>query len=258
MIQKELMNIISQEEIADNIFELILEGNLVKQMDEPGHFLHVKVSPGDTPLLRRPISVCDINKDENQCTIIYRAGGEGTKILTKQKDTVDILGPMGGAGFPVDECQEGETAILIGGGIGVPPLYELSKQLVAKGRKVIHVLGFASKKDVFYEDKFRELGDTYVATVDGSYGFKGMVTDVINQKELEFDILYSCGPRVMLRALEENYSHKRGYVSLEERMACGIGACYACVVHLKSNPDGSEYRRVCADGPVFKMGEVVI
>ena len=139
---------------------------------------------------------------------------------------LDILGPLGN-GFPVDEVSVGETALLVGGGIGVPPLYELSKQLVAKGVKVIHVLGFQTESAVFYEKEFLKNGETYVATVDGSYGTKGFVTDVM--KELEFDCIYTCGPTPMLKAIEQDYSDKKVFLSLEERMGCGIGACFACV-----------------------------
>ena len=180
MIEKESMKVLSHKELAPAIFELTLQGQLVQEMQQPGQFVHVKTSESHDPLLRRPISICSINHSENSFTMIYRAEGKGTKLLSlkKQAETVDILGPLG-HGFPVDAVTSGETALLVGGGIGVPPLYQLSKMLVAKGVRVIHVLGFETKSAVFYEEEFAKLGETYITTVDGSYGTKGFVTDVM-------------------------------------------------------------------------------
>lgn len=259
MIKKELCQIVSQEKIADHIFELTLKGELVNEMHEPGQFVHLKVSDQLDPLLRRPISIAEIDKSKKEFKMIYRAEGKGTKLLSDNKIGVmiDVLGPLGN-GFPLEEAKLGDTALLVGGGIGVPPLYELSKQLVQKGVKVIHVLGFQSANVVFYYERFSKLGETYVATVDGSFGEEGFVTNVIEDKKIDFDILYSCGPTPMLRALEQNYKHKNVYLSLEERMGCGIGACFACVCHTGDDPTGHSYKKVCSDGPVFKAGEVVI
>ncbi|WP_416826915.1 dihydroorotate dehydrogenase electron transfer subunit [Ectobacillus polymachus] len=255
MIQKEKMVIVDQIEIAPRIFELILRGNLVQEMGEPGQFVHVKVAEGHSPLLRRPISICDIDKDKKEFTMLYRAEGQGTQLLSQKKagDVVDVLGPLG-HGFPVSAVKKGRTACLVGGGIGVPPLYELSKQLRAKGVHVIHVLGFASKEAMFYERQFQALGETYVATVDGSYGTKGYVTNITSK--ISFDVMFACGPTVMLQALENEYSDRELYLSLEERMGCGIGACFACVCHMKHDETGSAYKKVCSDGPVFRAGEV--
>ncbi|MFT4413498.1 dihydroorotate dehydrogenase electron transfer subunit [Fredinandcohnia humi] len=259
MIKKEMMRIVSQEGIADDIFEITLEGSLVKEMHQPGQFVHLKITEGPEAFLRRPISIAKINKEMNQFTMIYRKDGLGTRLLSEKivDQKVDVLGPLGN-GFPVEEAQSGETALLVGGGIGVPPLYELSKRLVKKGVHVIHVLGFQTNSAVFYEEKFRELGSTYVATVDGSRGSKGFVTDVIKTEGLVFDTLYACGPTPMLKALEENYRGYNAYLSLEERMGCGIGACFACVCHVQNDSLGHAYKKVCSDGPVFKVGEVVL
>ncbi|MED3552253.1 dihydroorotate dehydrogenase electron transfer subunit [Cytobacillus praedii] len=259
MIKKELCQIVSQAEIAEHIFKLTLQGELVREMNEPGQFVHLKVSDYAEPLLRRPISISDINKDENQFTMIYRAEGRGTALLSERKpgDFVDVLGPLGN-GFPIEAASTGETALLVGGGIGVPPLYELSKRLVKRGVKVIHVLGFQSENVLFYDEDFTKLGETYVATVDGSYGTKGFVTNIIEDRKLTFDVLYSCGPTPMLKALENNYKDKKVYLSLEERMGCGIGACFACVCHTADDPSGHTYKKVCSDGPVFKAGEVLL
>ncbi|EMK2594445.1 dihydroorotate oxidase B electron transfer subunit [Bacillus cereus] len=259
MMQKQNMIVVNQKEIAKNIYELVLQGTLVQQMNEPGQFVHIKVAEGIAPLLRRPISICNVDQEKNEFTMLYRAEGQGTKTLAtrKQGEMVDVLGPLG-HGFPVEEAEAGQTALLVGGGIGVPPLYELSQRLVAKGVRVIHILGFQTKDVVFYEEKFAELGDTYVATVDGTHGTKGFVTDVIDNYGIDFDILYSCGPLAMLRALEGRCKEKKAYISLEERMGCGIGACFACVCHLQEDPSGHSYKKVCSDGPVFPIGEVVL
>lgn len=260
MINNELCTVISQKEIAPNIFELILEGELSGGMNEPGQFVHVKVADGIDPLLRRPLSIANIDKEQNQFTLIYRKQGRGTSILAEKRtgDKVDILGPLG-HGFPVEEVQKGETALLVGGGIGVPPLYELSKRLREQGVKVIHVLGFQTKEAVFYEGAFAELGKTFIATEDGTHGEKGFVTDVIERKKLTFDCLYSCGPTPMLKALKNSYGEKnKVYLSLEERMACGIGACFACVCHTSEHPNSSSYKKVCSDGPVFAAEEVLL
>lgn len=258
-MKKQLMNVVRQKKIAKDIYELTLSGSLVKDMINPGQFVHLKVSESTDPLLRRPISICNIDQEKEQFTMIYRAEGRGTTLLSEKKigDIVDVLGPLGN-GFPVYETAKGEVALLVGGGIGVPPLYELSKQLTEKGVKVIHVLGFQSEDVTFYEEEFSELGETHIATVDGTCGACGFVTDVIKNEQIEFDTLYSCGPTAMLKALEDQYSHKKGFISLEERMACAIGACFACVHHTKADPTGHSYKRVCTEGPVFKFGEVVL
>lgn len=260
MINNELCEVVSQKEIAKNIFELTLLGELTSSMNEPGQFVHIKVSNGTDPLLRRPISIANINKEEKQFTIIYRAEGRGTTLLSEKLsgDMVDVLGPLG-HGFPVEEVKKGQTALLVGGGIGVPPLCELSKRLVERGIKVIHILGFQTKDVMFYKGEFSTLGETFIATVDGSYGTKGFVTNVIKDENIDFDTLYACGPTPMLKALETNYSKsKKVYLSLEERMACGIGACFACVCHTGDDPNGFSYKKVCSDGPVFRAGEVLL
>ncbi|WML27538.1 dihydroorotate dehydrogenase electron transfer subunit [Neobacillus sp. OS1-33] len=257
MIRKELCKISSQQEIAADIYELTVQGELVDQISAPGQFVHIRVSNGWDPLLRRPISISSFDKKQKSMTMIYRKDGKGTSLLAESGpgELIDILGPLGN-GFPVNEVSVGETALLVGGGIGVPPLYELSNQLVAKGVKVIHVLGFQTAEAVFYEKEFLNNGETYVTTVDGSYGRQGFVTDVM--KNLEFDCIYTCGPTPMLKAIEQGYSDKKVFLSLEERMGCGIGACFACVCKRADDPTGVSYKKVCSDGPVFRAGEVLI
>ena len=167
MIRQENCKIVSNRQIAENIFEMVLDGELSAEMKQAGQFVHVKVTDGFDPLLRRPISIASIS--EGSFTIIYRRQGKGTSLLAGKSTgmTVDVLGPLGN-GFPVDEAKPGQTAILVGGGVGVPPMYELAKQLARKGVNVITIIGFQSAKDVFYEKELAEFGELYVATVDGS------------------------------------------------------------------------------------------
>lgn len=259
MIQKELMTVVHQSEIAKNIFELTLKGTLVDQIDQPGKFVHLKAGEEVMPLLRRPISIARIEPEKQEFTMIYRAEGAGTNVLARKRagDKVDVLGPLG-HGFPVEAAKAGQTALLIGGGIGVPPLYELSRRLNANGVKTIHVLGFQNQEAAFYTEQFASLGETYVATVDGSLGEQGFVTDVVNKHRLKADVFYSCGPTVMLKAVEQLHAAPLGFISLEERMGCGIGACFACVCHPSEDETGTAYLKICSDGPVFKAGEVAL
>ncbi|CEG26758.1 dihydroorotate dehydrogenase electron transfer subunit [Bacillus sp. B-jedd] len=258
MIAKEQCKIIEQSEIADSIFKLTVEGDIALRA-EPGQFVHIKTGGPAGPLLRRPISISSIHREERRFTMIYRAAGQGTSLLSEalQGTEVDILGPLGN-GFPVSEAAPGSTALLVGGGIGVPPLYELSRQLTLRSVNVIHVLGFQTASVVFYEKEFSKLGTTYVATVDGTYGEKGFVTNIIQNEQLDFDALFACGPVPMLKALELGFPHKKAFLSLEERMGCGIGACFACVCQANEDASGRTYRKICSDGPVFRAGEVVL
>jgi dihydroorotate dehydrogenase electron transfer subunit len=259
MKRKEICKVITQKELAEDIFELTISGEFINDIESPGQFVHIKVTNSQDPLLRRPISISSYNKNNKELTMIYRKDGRGTSLLSEKEAgmEVDILGPLG-HGFPVDEASIGETALLVGGGIGVPPLFELSNQLKEKGVKVVHVLGFQTESVVFYEKEFSANGQTFIATVDGTHGIKGFVTDVIDEQGIKFDVLYSCGPLPMLRALEHQFPDKKVFLSLEERMGCGVGACFACVCKTHEDPNGSSYKKVCSDGPVFRAGEVVL
>ncbi|MCA0983543.1 dihydroorotate dehydrogenase electron transfer subunit [Halobacillus yeomjeoni] len=254
-MRREWMKVIEHKSIARDTYQLILKGDLIEEVDEPGKFVHIQINPEF--FLRRPVSIADVDFHEQTLTLLYKVMGKGTDALTEKRvgDQLDVLGP-GGRGFPVASL-ESKHALIIGGGIGVPPLYYLAKNLVERGIKVTSVLGFRSEADVFYEDEFRELGEVTVVTNDGSYGEKGLVTDVLPNLEPTIDTYFSCGPGVMLKAVTEHLPHLPGYISMEERMGCGIGACFACVV---PTPDMDEkgYRRICCDGPVFKAEEVVL
>ncbi|RIY32211.1 dihydroorotate dehydrogenase electron transfer subunit [Psittacicella melopsittaci] len=245
--------VISQELIAQQIYRLCVSSpELVSKMHTPGQFVNIRIGKGNEFVLRRPISICQIEPEKDQFVMIYRAQGAGTKALAQlgAGDELDILGPLG-QGYDLDTLAPGQTALLVGGGIGVPPLYELARRFQAKGVKTIHVLGFNQAQDVFYAQEFEALGTTIVCTADGSYGFKGFVTQAIAQLELDYDAYYACGPTPMLKALSQELN-KPGYVSLEERMACGVGACYACVCQDKQG----EVKRICFDGPVFKAKDI--
>ncbi|AME09197.1 MULTISPECIES: dihydroorotate dehydrogenase electron transfer subunit [Gemella] len=254
-MQVQLVKVVENKKIADKIYKLTLEGSIVNEMNTAGQFVNIKVGKGREFLLRRPISICEINKEEQTFVIVYRVNGEGTKCISKLNigEMVDVLGPLG-KGYDITTLIKGETALLVGGGIGVPPLYELAKKFNEKGVKTIHVLGFNNEKDVFYKERFEKLGTTYVATADGTYGEKGFVTDIIKKYNIQYDKYYSCGPLAMLKALKNMDSEHIGYISLEERMACGVGACYACVC----NKIDGMVSRVCYDGPVYKADEIAV
>lgn len=258
-MDKGFLSIVENKLIAQDIFMITLEGDLVSKMTQPGQFLHLKVGKGIDPLLRRPISICDVDLAQQKLTMIYRAEGMGTRLLAQivPGDEMDILGPLG-HGFPIDQRKKGDKVVLVGGGVGVPPLYYLSKELHKREVEVVHVLGFLGKDNVFLEQEFAELGETHVTTVDGSYGTQGFVTDILDQWPVQqWDAMYSCGPTPMLKAMADRFAgQSEAYLSLEQRMGCGIGACLACVCHTPESE--TSYKKVCSDGPVFKVGEVIL
>lgn len=234
--------------IAIDTVKMELKNEYAGRTAVPGQFLHISI-PGYT--LRRPISIADVNREAGTVTILFKVFGRGTKLLADYHPGMKLnaLGPAGN-GFPLDQ-EEGSTALLIGGGIGIPPLYFLGKTLKERNINVIAVLGFRTAVQVFYESAFRQLGKTYIVTDDGTYGEPGFVTDVLGQLP-DFDHYYTCGPHSMLQHVKKNLAYKSGFLSLEERMGCGVGACFACVIQ---DEDGG-YRKMCKDGPVFRAEEV--
>lgn len=251
MIQKELAIIKSKETLALNTVEMVLENEHISNHAIPGQFIHILV---DGHILRRPISIADVDRNLKTITILFKVVGSGTEALAKYEvyQTLNVLGPNGN-GFTIKENSD-ETVLLLGGGIGVPPMYYLGKSLKEQGKNVIAILGFQSSEHVFYEEKFKEIGNTFVVTDDGSYGDKGFVTDVLSKVEI-FDRYYACGPIAMLKAITSSIEGKPGYISLEERMGCGVGACFACVIPTKSDKG---YKKICSDGPVFDAEEVLL
>lgn len=239
--------ILSNEMICLDTYKMVIQSRLSEKM-LPGQFVNIKV---EECFLRRPISICSI--DDNEYTIIYKVVGEGTEKLSKMQanESLNVFGPMG-SHFPIEEVNH---VLLIGGGVGVPPLYEVAKRYIQKGSQVDVVVGFQSIQQVFYEKEFQKLGcNVFVATMDGSAGTCGTVMDAIQKAKITCDFVYSCGPMQMLKAIEANYT--KGYTSFEARMACGMGACMGCVC--KDKEDTAIYYRICKEGPVFPIGKVGI
>ncbi len=239
--------ILSNIEIAKDIWRMEIKTTFA-QKAKPGQFIEISV-PGF--YLRRPISICEIKEKEDILVIIYKVLGQGTEKMTELSsgDSLDVFGPLGN-GFPIEDIDK---VLLVGGGVGVPPLYETAKQYRLKGTQVDVVLGFNDKDAIFYKEEFEQLGcNVEIATMDGSFGTKGTVIDAIKANNINTDFISACGPLMMLKALDATYS--KGYISLEARMACGLGACMGCVVKDK---DGNSLR-VCKDGPVFEVGKVAL
>ncbi len=229
--------------IAENTYEMRLSGDF-SSITAPGQFVNFAV---EGCYLRRPISVCDV--ENGILTVVYKTVGKGTEIMSRIRpgETMDVLSGLGNG---YDVGAGGERPLLIGGGAGVPPMYMLCKALVRAGARPVAVLGFNSRNEVFYEDEFKAAGaETHVTTVDGSYGIKGYVTDVIGK--LDYTYFYACGPEAMFKAVEKTVKSDGEY-SFEERMGCGFGACMGCSCKTKY---GS--KRICKDGPVLKRGEII-
>lgn len=249
-IQRDL-KILANDEIAKDTFKMTLDAALLDTPVEAGTFFNLTV-PNAKYILKRPISIFSVDLENQAISLIYKIMGDGTRVLSKMRagDLIEVMGPLG-QGFPIQD--DSHKILLIGGGVGVPPLYELGCRLKAAGKQVTAVLGFRDRDSVFCEAEFKELGQTIICTDDGSYGYHGLVTGAVLQHELQFDTVYACGPALMLKAVDLAYRDtKRGYLSFEERMACGIGACYGCMTQTKAG-----LKRVCKDGPVFKLGEAV-
>lgn len=253
----EEMELVAQVEIAPRIFAMDLRGEMVEQM-QAGQFLHIRV-PDDSKLLRRPISISGIDRENHLCRIIYRVEGGGTELFSRLPvgSFLDVMGPQGN-GFDLTGLAAGDRVLLIGGGIGVPPLVQVAKELHDRGVEVLSVLGFANQSAVILEEELTHYGQVVVTTDDGSYGTKGYVSTVVDELADDFAAVYSCGAPGMLKYVNQHFhDHPRAYISMESRMACGMGACYACVVHLEGQ-DASANKRVCEDGPVFTTGTVVV
>ncbi len=237
-----IFRIISNTPLTENVYKMVLYGD-VSEITAPGQFVNIKI---DGLYLRRPISVCD--KTDETLTIIYKVVGKGTEAMSKmQKGELDI---MTGLGNGYDLTQSGDTPLLIGGGVGVPPMYLLAKQLRDMGKKVKVILGFNKKSEVFYEDEFSALGcDVAVTTVDGSYGVKGFVTDAMG--DIDYSCFYTCGPEPMLKAVYKA-SKTKGFFSFEKRMGCGFGACMGC-----SCKTVTGNIRICKEGPVISKEDII-
>lgn len=253
---KEYLSVVSQKEIGRDIFSIWLQTEHMAENAQPGQFLSLYTRDG-SKLLPRPISICEIDKELGRIRLVYRVTGKhtGTEAFSRLQagDRIEALGPLGN-GFPLEEA-EGKKVFLIGGGIGIPPMLETAKQLNAQKTAV---LGY--RDELFLNEEFEKYADVYVATEDGSAGTKGNVLNAIREQALEADVIFACGPTPMLRALKTYAEEKQitCWISMEERMACGVGACLACVCKSKEIDAHSRVhnKRVCKDGPVFLSTEV--
>ncbi len=241
-MQKSIFKIVSNDALTDSVYKMVLAGD-TSHITAPGQFVNIALSG---LYLRRPISVCDVEGDK--LTIIYKAVGKGTRqMAAMQAGALELLTGLGNG---YDLSLSGENPVLLGGGVGVPPMYLLAKRLIAEGKKVQVILGFNTKSEVFYEEEFKALGFAVaVATVDGSYGIKGFVTDIL--AEMDYSYFYTCGPEPMLKAVYKA-SKTSGQMSFEKRMGCGFGACMGC-----SCKTITGYKRICKEGPVMEKEEIL-
>ncbi len=256
MKQKQTAKLLSQREIAPDIYDMWIETDLAAEA-RPGQFLGVYPKDSST-LLPRPISICETDKDRGALRLVYRIAGAGTREFSRYiADTpISLLGNLGN-GFPVEQGT-GKRAFLMGGGIGIPPILELAKRLDAEK----HIILGYRDDNLFLKEDLEKYGKVHIATEDGSIGTKGNVMDAIRENNLEADIIFACGPMPMLRAIKA-YAEKQqipAYISLEEHMACGVGACLGCVVKTKEIDHHSHVNnaRICTDGPVFEAQEVSV
>ena len=243
-MKKGLFTIEYNEKLTGDVYKMALLGD-TSEITAAGQFVNIEL---EGLYLRRPISVCDL--DGSRITLIYKVVGKGTEQMSvmKKGETLDLLTGLGNG---YDTATSGNRPVLIGGGVGVPPLYFLAKRLVSEGKRPIAILGFNSKVDVFFEDEFRALGlEVFVTIVDGSYGIHGFVTDALKNCG-DYTYTFSCGPEPMLKAVY-NASKTDGQYSFEERMGCGFGACMGCSCKTKYG-----YKRICKDGPVLEKGEII-
>lgn len=256
MKEKKLAKVLSQKEIAPQIYDMWIETSLAAQA-KPGQFICVYPKDRST-LLPRPISICEVKEDKTALRIVYRIAGQGTKEFSAYKagDDISVMGTLGN-GFPL-EAAEGKKVFLMGGGIGIPPMLQLAKELDADKQIVV---GYRDN-NLFLKEDLEKHGKVYIATEDGSEGTKGNVMNAIAENALEADVIMACGPMPMLRAIKA-FAEEKGivaYISLEERMACGVGACLGCVVKTKEIDHHSHVHnaRICTDGPVYDAREVEI
>lgn len=229
--------------LTSNVYKMVLCGD-TGDITASGQFVNIKL---DGFYLRRPISVCDC--ESGILTIIYKAVGKGTEAMAKMNigEKLDVLTGLGN-GYDLE--KSGDSPLLLGGGVGVPPMYMLAKELIKQGKKVSVILGFNKKDEIFYEEEFKALGaDVTVCTADGSYGVRGFVTDAM--KDTQYSYFYTCGPEPMLKAIY-SASKTSGQFSFEERMGCGFGACMGC-----SCKTVTGYKRICKDGPVLEKEEIL-
>lgn len=257
--RKVTARVLSQEMIAPEIYDMWIQTELAKEA-AAGQFIGVYPRDKST-LLPRPISICQADKDNGKLRIVYRVAGKGTDEFShcQPGEEIDLLGVLGN-GFPL-EAAEGKAVVLMGGGIGIPPMVELARKLQASGEEVTVIAGYRDGQ-IFLKEDLERYAKVYIATEDGSVGVKGNVLTVMDEKQLSAQVIMACGPMPMLRAIKNYAKDKeiKAYISLEERMACGVGACLGCVCQTTNKNDHSHVNnaRICTDGPVFDAQEVAI
>ena len=235
--------VLSNEKLTQTVYKMVLAGD-ISSITAPGQFVNIKL---DSMFLRRPISIYDW--DDETLTIIYKVVGQGTETMAQIKEGTE-LDCLVGLGNGFDTSVSGENPVLIGGGVGIPPMYGLLKKLIAEGKNPSVILGFNTKDEIFEESEFLSLcKNVYVTTVDGSHGIKGFVTDAL--KNIDYSYFYTCGPMPMFKAIEAT-AKGSGQFSFEERMGCGFGACMGCTCKTKYGN-----KRICKDGPVLVREEIV-
>jgi len=251
--------VVSQQALTDDIFSMWIQADEIAGAAVPGQFISVYTKDAGK-LLPRPISLCQVDKEKGQLRIVYRVVGAGTSQFSGYQagDDIEIMGPLGN-GFPLERAV-GKKVFLIGGGIGIPPMLELARELPASAEKQI-IVGYRDN-ELFLKEDLEENGTVYIATEDGSVGTKGNVMNAIEENALQADVIFACGPMPMLRAIKKYAEENeiKAYISLEEHMACGVGACLGCVVKTKEVDHHSHVHnaRICTDGPVFDAEEVEI
>ncbi|WP_312046661.1 dihydroorotate dehydrogenase electron transfer subunit [Anaerotignum sp.] len=243
-MKQSIFTIIKNEPLSSTVCRMVLTGD-TSAITKSGQFINIKI---DGFFLRRPISVCDY--DHKTITILYKVVGKGTQALQKMEPTMS-LDILTGLGNGYDITKSGNRPLLIGGGVGIPPMYRLAKDLLAEEKKPLVILGFNTKDEAFYIDEFKQLGiEVLVATADGSLGKKGFVTDIVKSLS-NYTYFYTCGPEPMLKALSE-CTDTSGQLSFEERMGCGFGACMGCSCQTKYGN-----KRICKEGPVLEKEEII-
>lgn len=259
-VTKTIGNVILQEEIAKDVYSLLIETDIALSA-KAGQFVSVYCKAEDK-ILPRPISICQINTNDMTIRLVYRIAGKGTKEFSSYKkgDTIELMGPLGN-GFPVDTIEPMSKVILLGGGIGIPPMVGCAEALKEKGIRTVSVMGYRDN-ETFLQEELKSVCKSYVATEDGSVGTMGNVIDALNNNRIDGNVIFACGPTPMLSAIKD-YARIRGitcYISMEERMACGIGACLACVCKSDTVDEHSKVKnkRVCKEGPVFLAEDILL
>ena len=263
MPERSIRKVVSQKKLCSNHYQMVIDAPKMAEEAQMGQFVHLKWVSKDInnndPLLRRPISFNEINKDKGEITIVYRTIGRGTKLLASLEagDKVDLMGPLG-TGFSIP--QDKDKFVIVGGGMGIAPLLVLVENLIAAQKEVVVLLGAETEEQLLNLEQYQNLDiEVKAATMDGSYGYQGYVTDLLAE-ETNVDYIYTCGPEIMMEQVQ-NWAVEnkiKGQASLEERMGCGTGACLSCVCKIKVETEsGWEYKKTCTTGPIFALNEVI-